>query len=305
MGRIARRIAVLPPHRWLRALAEAKDELEAAILAAARQGARRRRKPEADDDPGMNGASTADRDAALGRGPTAESDPAAGGEPAVGAGKEVPGRSHPPEAPEATPPPTPDDPTAPTGPEPPGLSQTDGATPRQGRERAVAADSPLRPSSGATDDTRTLAGREFRRVAVIRPEADANGLPVEETPHLRYDNREGLPLNRHGYGPFCRFSVWGLPPRPGVYAVTVAGGLVYVGIANDLRERWGARGYARIHPRNCFRGGQSTNCKVNHAILTAARGGREVQLWIHETLSPRPVEQRLISRFEPPWNDRA
>lgn len=142
-------------------------------------------------------------------------------------------------------------------------------------------------------------------MAVIRPEADANGLPVEETPHLRYDNEGGLPLNRHGAGPFCRLSVWGLPPRPGVYAVTVAGALVYVGIANDLRERWGARGYGRIQPRNCFRGGQSTNCKVNHAILTAAREGREIRLWTHETISLRPVEEMLIARFDPPWNDRA
>lgn len=164
---------------------------------------------------------------------------------------------------------------------------------------------PARRSPGVTDSTLSLAGREFRRVAVIRPEADANGLPVEETPHLRYDNREGLPLNRHGHGPFCRFSVWGLPPRPGVYAVTVAWDLVYVGIANDLRERWGARGYARIHPRNCFRGGQSTNCRVNHAILTAAREGREIRLWIHETISLRPVEEMLLAGFEPPWNERA
>ena len=245
MGRIARRIAALPPRRWLRALAEAKDELEAAILAAARRGARRRRKPEADDEPGTNGASAADSDSAVGRGPVTESEPAAGGEPSVEAGKEGPRSGHPPEVPEPTPPPTPDDSTAP--------SQTDGTMRQQGRDRAEAADSPLRRSPGATGDTRILAGREFRRVGSIRPEADANGLPVEETPHLRYDNREGLPLNRHGYGPFCRFSVWGLPPRPGVYAVTVAGGLVYVGIAQDLRERWGARGYARI-PRGTASG---------------------------------------------------
>ena len=44
---------------------------------------------------------------------------------------------------------------------------------------------------------------------------------------------------------------------------------------------------------------------MNHAILTAARGGREIQLWTHETLSPRPVEQRLLAMFEPPWNERA
>ena len=191
----------------------------------------------------------------------------------------------------------------PPGTEPPGTGRPE--PPRFETERPeLEAEEPGR-GSGAAGDTLSLGGVGFRFVAEIRPVAGANGLPVEERPHLRFDNTRGLPLNRHGDGPFCRFSVSGLPEGPGVYAVTVARGLAYVGIANDLRERWSARGYARIHPRNCFRGGQSTNCKVNHAILTAARGGRPILLWIHESSSPRLLEEQLVSVFEPPWNDRA
>ena len=122
-------------------------------------------------------------------------------------------------------------------------------------------------------------------------------------PQGRYYAAETTRLNRHGHGPFCRFSVAGLPAASGVYAVTVAQQLAYVGIATkSLRERWGPRGYAEIQPRNCFRGGQSTNCKVNHAILRATQRGLAVHLWIHRTATPRSLETRLIAELAPPWN---
>ncbi len=151
--------------------------------------------------------------------------------------------------------------------------------------------------------TTTLGGRAFKHVARITPEARLDGKPVEETPHLRYDASK--PLNRHGKGPFCRFKVPGLPETPGVYAVTVARKLVYVGISKtSLKQRWGPSGYAQVQPINCFKGGQSTNCKVNHAILVAARDKLAVDLWIHRTRNPRPLEARLIRDLTPPWNNQ-
>ena len=281
VARIARRIAALPPDRWLAALREARAELDAAVLAAVRERAARRRSQETDTP-----EASVEDDAAS---------------PTTGTR-----RPDPPEARrgEGGPPPAPD--PFRTEPVESGLPDPDRLEPPRSEPEpaAMAAETPGR-GSRTTGEALSLGGVGFHFVAEIRPAADANGLPVEERPHLRFDNARGLPLNRHGDGPFCRFSVSGLPEGPGVYAVTVARGLAYVGIANDLRERWSARGYARIHPRNCFRGGQSTNCKVNRAILTAARGGRPILLWIHETASPRSVEERLIRRLEPPWNDRA
>ena len=73
---------------------------------------------------------------------------------------------------------------------------------------------------------------------------------------------------------------------------------------NGLAATLGPSGYAQIQPRNCFKGGQSTNCKVNHRILLAAQDGLAVRLWIRQTASPGPLEERLIAKLAPPWNDR-
>ena len=167
-------------------------------------------------------------------------------------------------------------------------------TPMAGMEKIVhAAD---------TTGSLTLGGRAFEHAARISPEASPDGKPLEEMPQRRYRAAASTPLNRHGHGPFCRFSVAGLPATSGAYAVTVEQNLVYVGIATDLKRRWGPSGYAQIQPRNCFKGGQSTNCKVNHAILTAVRDGLVVRLWIHRTANPRPLEALLIAELAPPWN---
>ena len=95
-----------------------------------------------------------------------------------------------------------------------------------------------------------------------------------------------------------------LPACPGLYAVTVDRRLAYVGIATDLRRRWGSSGYAEIQPVNCYRGGQSTNCKINHAILLAVLEGQIVELWTRRDSDPRPLEVRLIRELDPPWNSQ-
>ena len=156
---------------------------------------------------------------------------------------------------------------------------------------------------GAT--TLTLGGHDFEWIAEIAPDAGSNGQPLEDMPQERYAKAKEKPLNKHGHGPFCRFSIPGLPTRPGLYAVTVARQLVYVGIAKkNLRQRWSSSGYAKIHPVNCFRDGQLTNCKINHAILLAVREKQAVELWIRHESNPRPLEALLIRELDPPWNDQ-
>lgn len=161
------------------------------------------------------------------------------------------------------------------------------------------------PTTPASGDTLLLGGRAFGRAGAIEPVREPGGAIREEMPQGRYANTDGLGLNAHGDGPFCEFTVPGLPSAPGVYAVTVAGAVVYVGISVDIRQRWSPMGYGRISPRNCFEGGQSTNCKVNHAILLESRAGRAIELWIHETGQPRPLEAQLIRDLDPPWNAQA
>jgi len=144
----------------------------------------------------------------------------------------------------------------------------------------------------------------FTWAAQIEPNRDASGQPIELMPQNRYAKAATTPLNPNGAGPFCRFTVKNLSQSSGVYAVTVEGQLVYVGKGQNLAERWGPRGYSAIHPRNCYVGGQSTNCKVNHRILVAAHRNRTIELWIHETDQPTAVESRLIRSLDPPWNSQ-
>ena len=145
----------------------------------------------------------------------------------------------------------------------------------------------------------TLCGHDFEWVAEIAPDTGSNGQPVEYMPQQNYAKAKEKPLNKHGRGPFCRFSIPGLPKDPGLYAVTVGRQLAYVGIAKNLRQRWSPLGYAVIQPVNCFRGGQPTNCKINHAILLAVREGQVVELWIRWHNNPRPMEAAFDRRTRP------
>ena len=142
----------------------------------------------------------------------------------------------------------------------------------------------------------------FAHGAVIELERGSNGAPLEFMPQSKYSGAETIRLNRYRAGPFCRLTVLDLPRTSGVYALTIDGTLVYVGIAKDLARRWGPQGYGRIAPRACYVGGQSTNCKVNNRILISTCNGQRIDLWIHETFEPEPVEARLIHALSPPWN---
>ena len=157
----------------------------------------------------------------------------------------------------------------------------------------------------ANDRALVLLGQPFIWVANIRPKTRKDGTLWTDMPQARYTKATQTRLNRHGAGPFCSFDVRGLPDTPGIYAVTLNGKLTYVGIARkSLKQRWGPQGYARISPRNCYATGQSTNCKLNHAILEAALQKRTVELWIREMDEPRALEMQLIRELNPLWNEK-
>lgn len=156
------------------------------------------------------------------------------------------------------------------------------------------------------------AAHRFRRSTRIEPVANTEGEP-EETRHFPVPKPD---LHRYGHLPFCSFPTPDLLRTSGVYVLTVDGEPVYVGKAQNLRQAWSSTGFARIFPANCFRKtkaknqgrstkGQSTNCKVNHGILGAARDGRAIHLWIHETADRHSLKDRLIAELRPPWSDRA
>lgn len=128
---------------------------------------------------------------------------------------------------------------------------------------------------------------DFRQLS-LSIELDPNGRPVEYTPHTRYSAGPNARIHKYGLGPFCRLHVANAPALEGVYLVCVDGAVAYIGKCQDARMRWGQQGYGLISPRNCYVGGQPTNCKVNHRILEAAKAGRDLELWFRDTHASGP-----------------
>ena len=80
----------------------------------------------------------------------------------------------------------------------------------------------------------------------------------------------------------------------------------YIGKTNTtLNQRF--NGYGSIQPRNCYEGGQSTNCHINQNVLEDAKAGGTLWVYFHETTHPEHLEAYLLNSLvatgqRPPWN---
>lgn len=142
---------------------------------------------------------------------------------------------------------------------------------------------------------------EFDFVCKIIPELEINGTPKKFFPQERYDNKKNLNLNKYGKGPFCKFSIDRKYSKTGVYVILVNDLIEYVGECDDLFKRFGM-GYGYISPRNCFEGGQPTNCRINAKILSLLNSNHEINLYFLETTQRFKIEHELIIEHSPSWN---
>ena len=151
-----------------------------------------------------------------------------------------------------------------------------------------------------------IGGDDFSLGSVIDLRRSPDGAPLLDYPHLRLNNTRNLKLNKYGAGPFATLTLTPPPPREqGVYAVVAdSTQVMYVGqAANTIRQRW-AMGAAKISPRNCFDGGQPTNCHLNTLIQRAVTDGHRLELYILATPDYDSIERTLIATLQPPWNIR-
>ena len=58
----------------------------------------------------------------------------------------------------------------------------------------------------------------------------------------------------------------------------------------------------RSIPRNCFMGGQETNCRINHLIFKITQKGKGLSLWFCPTPNYKDIESNLLTSFHTPWN---
>ncbi|MGD0009733.1 MAG: hypothetical protein ABSE93_14455 [Terriglobia bacterium] len=81
----------------------------------------------------------------------------------------------------------------------------------------------------------------------------------------------------------------------------VDGELRYVGECANLSDRFNA-GYGNISPKNCFKGGQETNCRLNNLVYTTAKGGGRISAWFFRTADYKSVEALLRNILNPALN---
>ena len=155
-----------------------------------------------------------------------------------------------------------------------------------------------------TSGSLNLINYSFTLIQEVIPEHNTKGQIRQYMPHVLYSKRQTSKLHKYGMGPFCRFSIsrtWcGIS---GVYALYNNHHLLYIGQCKDFAQRFNM-GYGIISPRNCYVGGQVTNCKINAMILKEYLDGKKIYLYFYETIDYERVEQKLINGLNPPYNGR-
>jgi hypothetical protein len=140
----------------------------------------------------------------------------------------------------------------------------------------------------------------FEWICTLNPLHNPEGAIATFMPQPHYQNRHNLPLNRYGVGPFCKFKIPGKFTMSGVYAIVAENEALYIGECVNLSARYNM-GYGNISPRNCFIGGQETNCRLNNLIYHATSSGVELSLWFLPTKDYKMIELRLRASQRPIW----
>ena len=176
------------------------------------------------------------------------------------------------------------------------------SAPRQESPTRNAAPNGHSPKPDVPQDWHELLSAAQRMA--IEPERNADGSVRQFQPQQDYEKRDEIDLNAYGKGSFCGFRVPAEINHAGVYLIVTNERLAYIGECQDFAQRFNA-GYGQISPKNCYKGGQETNCRINQLILKCAESGWSIDIHFIETADPADrfaLESAYIAAFSPPWN---
>lgn len=150
-----------------------------------------------------------------------------------------------------------------------------------------------------------IGDHEFTYIQSLRPRLDKDGKIVKFMPQSRYANKKGLRLHKQGDGEFCRFELEKAERVSGVYAWVVRGenDPIYIGETSDFKKRF-STGYGNISPRNCFEGGQITNCKMNKVVLDHYNKGKIIDIYFLQTDDHKKIELELLKSINTLYNSK-
>ena len=111
-------------------------------------------------------------------------------------------------------------------------------------------------------------------------------------------------LNPYGDDLYCKFALdtKEILDEKGLYFYKFGEEILYIGRCKDSFRKRMNQGYGCIHPKNCYRDGQSTNCHINSLIN---RLGAKVELFVavlRDDASIEANERILIKAINPCWN---
>jgi hypothetical protein len=121
---------------------------------------------------------------------------------------------------------------------------------------------------------------------------------------LRGDRFYKAFLNAYGDEVYCSFSITdpSIVQKRGVYLYTIEDRVRYVGRCLDNFGKRINQGYGRIHPKNCYLDGQSTNCRLN-SLIAKHRDVVSFYVSILDDVSEIPrLETEILESLAPDWN---
>lgn len=104
---------------------------------------------------------------------------------------------------------------------------------------------------------------------------------------------------------FCKFKLKNdkIKNIEGVYIWVLDNKIIYIGETNKLKNRFNY-GYGIICPRNIFKGGQSTNCKMNRVVLNKSKENKYITIYFHETPYYKKIENYLLNNYKTEYNSK-
>ncbi|XOK61585.1 hypothetical protein ACJ7K1_00155 [Paenibacillus elgii] len=90
--------------------------------------------------------------------------------------------------------------------------------------------------------------------------------------------------------------------KKGLYVYATKGDLKYIGRCRDNFRKRINQGYGKIHPKNCFIDGQSTNCHLNHLVTMKREDIQFLVCVLEDDAEINLLEQQLIGKYQPEWN---
>lgn len=72
--------------------------------------------------------------------------------------------------------------------------------------------------------------------------------------------------------------------------------------AINLNDRFSSKGYGNISPRICYKGGQSTNVKMNKVVVSCFKNNKIIKIYYLLSKDHKEIEKYLLKNIKTKCN---